>query len=226
MDAKTNNHMQQNNIKFWINLSIVIFFVLCFFIILYFVVRFDSLQMDTYFYNIFHDKIESEFMTSFYKIFTYLGSFYTLMIIALLMLIVSKNKKLGIGLSVNLIIVGVLNVLLKIIVRRPRPEDINIITESGFSFPSGHAMMSIALYGMLIYFVYKFIKNKGLKIFLMILLGALILLIGASRIYLGVHYFSDVLVGYLIGYAILSGNIFIFNRLYNFKFDRLVSNKR
>lgn len=226
MDAKTNNHMQQNNIKFWINLSIVIFFVLCFFIILYFVVRFDSLQMDTYFYNIFHDKIESEFMTSFYKIFTYLGSFYTLMIIALLMLIVSKNKKLGIGLSVNLIIVGVLNVLLKIIVRRPRPEDINIITESGFSFPSGHAMMSIALYGMLIYFVYKFIKNKGLKIFLMILLGALILLIGASRIYLGVHYFSDVLAGYLIGYAILSGNIFIFNRLYNFKFDRLVSNKR
>ncbi len=226
MDAKTNNHMQQNNIKFWINLSIVIFFVLCFFIILYFVVRFDSLQMDTYFYNIFHDKIESEFMTSFYKIFTYLGSFYTLMIIALLILIVLKNKKLGIGLSVNLIIVGVLNVLLKIIVRRPRPEDINIITESGFSFPSGHAMMSIALYAMLIYFVYKFIKNKGLKIFLMILLGALILLIGASRIYLGVHYFSDVLVGYLIGYAILSGNIFIFNRLYNFKFDRLVSNKR
>ena len=79
------------------------------------------------------------------------------------MLIVSKNKKLGIGLSVNLIIVGVLNVLLKIIVRRPRPEDINIITESGFSFPSGHAMMSIALYGMLIYFVYKFIKNKGIS---------------------------------------------------------------
>ncbi len=226
MDAKTNNHMQQNNIKFWINLSIVIFFVLCFFIILYFVVRFDSLQMDTYFYNIFHDKIESEFMTSFYKIFTYLGSFYTLMIIALLMLIVLKNKKLGIGLSVNLIIVGVLNVLLKIIVRRPRPEDINIITESGFSFPSGHAMMSIALYGMLIYFVYKFIKNKGLKIFLMILLGALILLIGASRIYLGVHYFSDVLAGYLIGYAILSGNIFIFNCLYDFKFNRLLSNKR
>lgn len=147
------------------------------------------------------------------------------MIIALLVLIVFKDKRLGIGLSLNLIIVGVLNFLLKIIVRRPRPEEINIIIESGFSFPSGHAMMSIALFGMLIYFAYKFIKNKGVKIFLIVLFSILTFLIGTSRIYLGVHYFSDVLAGFLIGYAVLSGNIYIFNRLYNYKFKKIISNK-
>ena len=214
-----------NNLRFWINLSIVLLAMVCFFIILFFVLKYDSLKMDNIFYIIFHDKFESKFMTGFYKIYTYLGSFYGLMIIALLVLIVFKDKRLGIGLSLNLIIVGALNFLLKIIVSRPRPEGINIITESGFSFPSGHAMMSIALFGLLIYFAYKFIKNKGLRIFLIIIFSILTLMIGTSRIYLGVHYFSDVLAGFLIGYAVLSGNIYIFNRLYNYKFKKIISNK-
>ncbi len=209
------------NIRFYINLFIVLVALISFFVILFFVIKYDSLSIDSYFYYVFHDKFESNFMTNFYKVYTYLGSFYGLMIIALIFLIVCKNKKLGIGLGLNLIIVGILNFLIKIIIRRPRPADINIITESGFSFPSGHAMMSIAFFGMIIYFIYKFITNKCLKSVLIIVMYIIILMLGTSRIYLGVHYFSDVLAGFLIGYVILSVNIYLFNILSEHKFKKL-----
>ncbi len=62
-----------NNLKFWINLSIALLAMICFFIILFFVLKYDSLKMDNIFYIIFHDKFESKFMTGFYKIYTYLG---------------------------------------------------------------------------------------------------------------------------------------------------------
>lgn len=204
---------KKNNIKFCVNLSIVIIALISFFVLEFFVVHFDSLKIDDIFYTIFHDDIESNFMTGFYKYFTHIGSFYGLIVIALILLIALKNKKLGVATIVNLIIVGIFNFVVKMIVRRPRPDGINIITESGYSFPSGHAMMSIAFFGLLIYFSYKFIKNKGLKIFLIILLSAITFLLGASRIYLGVHYFTDVLAGFLIGYVLLCFNIFLFNQL-------------
>ena len=79
----------------------------------------------------------------------------------------------------------------------------------GYSFPSGHSMISAAFYGFLIYLIYKKVKNKKLKITLIIVLSILIVSIGISRIYLGVHYTSDVLGGFLlsISYLILYTNI-------------------
>ena len=89
------------------------------------------------------------------------------------------------------------------IIQRPRPEDFRLIEETGYSFPSGHSMASMAFYGLIIYFAFKYVKNKNAKIIICTILSLLVLLIGISRIYLGVHYASDVIAGFVLSIAYL-----------------------
>ena len=96
-----------------------------------------------------------------------------------------------------------MNIVLKQIVQRPRPTEYRIVNETGYSFPSGHSMVSMAFYGFLIYLIYKYVKNKYLKIGLITFLSILIISIGISRIYLGVHYTSDVMAGFCISVSYL-----------------------
>ena len=112
-------------------------------------------------------------------------------------------KKIGISIISNLVIITAINQILKRIVQRPRPTEYRIIEETGYSFPSGHSMVSMAFYGYLIYLIYKYVKNKYLKYISIILLSILICSIGISRIYLGVHYTSDVLAGFMISISYL-----------------------
>lgn len=99
---------------------------------------------------------------------------------------------------------GLLNVVLKALFRRTRPVLPNpFMTEVGWSFPSGHAMGALIAYMMLAYILVILFAGKGRRwVVLMALL--LVLLIGASRMYLGVHYFSDVIAGYAAGTAWLA----------------------
>jgi undecaprenyl-diphosphatase len=108
-----------------------------------------------------------------------------------------------------------LNQVLKRIIRRPRPTGINLIKENGFSFPSGHSMVSMAFYGVLIYLINKSKLNKETKLLLSLLLSILILFIGISRIYLGVHYASDVLAGFSLSLAYLIISIYIYEKTGN-----------
>lgn len=145
----------------------------------------------------------SDFATPIAKFITNFGGAIFLIILTILLIVVLKNKKVGLSICINLVVVTILNQLLKRLLQRPRPTEFRIIEETGYSFPSGHSMVSMAFYGYLIYLIYRFVKNKYLKWISIVLLSLLICLIGISRIYLGVHYTSDVLGGFLISISYL-----------------------
>lgn len=178
-------------------------------------------------FNIVVANNRTTFCTKFFKIFTHLGSFITLAILAvvagILLWFVAKKKRISVFYLVCFGAAAVANFIAKRIVKRPRPEHLMIIKETGFSFPSGHSMMSFVFFALLIHFVYKTIKNKWLKWLIISVCAGLIAAIGFSRIYLGVHYLTDVLVGWVISFAIIC----MFAIIYKSKlFSRIKDEKR
>ena len=162
----------------------------------------EIVKLDIAGYNIVSHLI-SDTVTPIAKVITQFGGAIFLILLSVTLLIIIKNKKTGLFIWINLITSTLLNQILKNIVQRPRPTEYKMIDESGYSFPSGHSMVSAAFYGFLIYLIYKNVKNKYLKWSAISLLSTLIVLIGISRIYLGVHYTSDVLAGFLISISYL-----------------------
>lgn len=154
-------------------------------------------------YKIISTFLISDFATPIAKFITNFGGAIFLITLTVILFILIKNKKIGLSIFSNLVIITVLNQLLKRILQRPRPTEFRIIEETGYSFPSGHSMVSMAFYGYLIYLIYKYVKNKYVKWILIVLLSILICSIGVSRIYLGVHYTSDVLGGFLVSISYL-----------------------
>lgn len=163
----------------------------------------EIMKLDIITYNFISTYLISDFVTPIAKIITNLGGAISLISITIILLVVLKNKKIGIAVMINLLIITVLNIILKNVVQRPRPNEFRLITETGYSFPSGHSMVSMAFYGFLIYLIYKLVKNSKIKWTLIISLSIIICTIGISRIYLGVHYASDVLAGFTISISYL-----------------------
>lgn len=132
-----------------------------------------------------------------------------LTIIAVAVFILAKHYTIGIWFGLTVLIgAAVISSILKHTIQRPRPA-YKLIPEGGYSFPSGHSSGSTIFYGMLLVCLLLFIRKQWIR--WTILLGGiiLILLIMASRVYLGVHYFSDITAGFLfgIGIVILSSSL-------------------
>lgn len=136
---------------------------------------------------------KSETLTSIMKLVTMLGGGIAVLILANICLLVDKKK--GLYFILNIAIVILLNLIIKNIVMRDRPIGINLILEDGYSFPSGHSMTSAATYGLIAVYLLHSRKNNYIKTIGIILSILLVILIPISRVYLGVHYFSDVLAG-------------------------------
>ena len=163
----------------------------------------EIIALDNFAYKYIVEHLRRDWITAIMKFITNFGDEIAIIVFTIVAIIVARNKKVKIAIAVNVVLIALLNNIIKLIIKRPRPEGFNIITESGFSFPSGHSMVSAAFYGVLIYFVYKYIKNKKIKYIICTALSILILLIGISRIYLGVHFASDVLAGFVLSIAYL-----------------------
>lgn len=184
----------------WIILSLCL---ILFMIILLCIIIKNKLYIDEYGYDLI-SKLNSNNMTNIIKVITNLGGTLVILGVTILSLLIFRRKKINICIVLNLLGIAIINnLLLKNVIGRDRPSDINIITEMGKSFPSGHSAVSMVVYGYLIYLIYNFINNKYLKYILISILILIILIIGITRIYLGVHYTSDVLGGYLLGISYL-----------------------
>ncbi len=151
-------------------------------------------------------------ITGIMKVVTHFGDSTTVIAFCLLLIILPKPRRtIALPVSVSVIISFVLNVALKNLFTRERPDILRMVNESSYSFPSGHAMINASLYTILIILIFKFIKNTPVKLILSSLCVFLTIVIGYSRVYLGVHYAGDILGGWIIGFTVSVIVYFIWN---------------
>lgn len=168
-------------------------------------------SFDDFIYSLI-SSFRSDLLTNVLRVITSLANYKSILIyniLIILYILISKKSKLLI-IPLNSILSVVFNNVFKLIFRRDRPILIALITETGYSYPSGHAMISILFFGTLSYILGK--SNIKYKNTLRIIIGIFIILIGISRIYLGVHFVSDIIGGYLLGIIVLLSVITIYNR--------------
>jgi undecaprenyl-diphosphatase len=160
--------------------------------------------------------MESPGWTSIMKFFTTIGSGFVVALLTLLLCIflyaVLKHRQELIFLVAVVGGTGILNLMLKLLFQRDRPTLHRLIEITGYSFPSGHSMAAFALYGALTYLLWRHIPSTWGRSLQVLLSSVFILTIGVSRIYLGVHYPSDVVGGYLASGTFLGLFIWVFER--------------
>lgn len=138
------------------------------------------------------------------------------LLLILYFLVVKKHKWYSIKVPAIALSSLALMFLLKNLFGRERPLTPLLEEAKGLSFPSGHALMSVTFYGLIIYIIWQTVKNKKLRLALTIAMILLILLIGFSRIYLRVHYTTDVIAGFCMGFLWLVLSIYVIDRFEKF----------
>ena len=143
----------------------------------------------------------TDWLTSIMKTITYLGNWQIITLICLILLAIRKTRKTyGVPLSIGALGVSLANKGLKALIMRPRPDIAEfLIEQGGWSFPSGHSITSMFFFGMAIWLIRKNVQSRKIANVLTVLLTIPLVLIGVSRVYLGVHYPTDVLAGWCLG---------------------------
>ncbi|TVY01032.1 phosphatase PAP2 family protein [Paenibacillus cremeus] len=160
--------------------------------------------------------LEAPELTTIMKFFTFIGGGYPVVMLTVLVLfflykILHHRRELILFIWV---VAGsaLLNETLKIIFHRARPTLHRIVNANGFSFPSGHSMAAFSMYGILAFLLWRHISTSVGRGLLIISSIIMIIAIGISRIYLGVHYPSDVLGGFLASGSWLAVSIWFYQR--------------
>lgn len=188
--------MSKKNLTITI-MAIILFVILAIAIEADYLTRFESW--------VYSESIEhmSPNLTTILIIITNIGGPIGVAAISLIIFLVPKlRNKIAIPVSITICSSFAIDVILKNIFARERPNILRLISETSYSFPSGHAMVNMALYSMLIIYAYKLIKKSEIKWGAIAFMTVLVVLIGFTRIYLGVHYAGDIIGGWLLGFAV------------------------
>lgn len=179
-----------------------------------FVAAQHTLAFDTVIRQWFYS-IRGEQLTAVLKVITYMGNWQSITGLCLLLLIIPKTRtRYGIPVSASAVFITLLNKGVKIIFKRPRPDvSLHLIEQGGYSFTSGHSITSMVVFGLLIFLVRKYVKDRRTANILTVLLCVPLVFIGLSRIYMGVHFPTDVLGGWFLGLAVLMIIVSIEDRL-------------
>lgn len=184
-----------------VSLSLIGFAVITYFVTLDASLTFDAFLQKAIF------SMRSEPLTSFFTGLTRTGDWQAILTICVVLLALPKTRiHFGIPLSLSAVTSLTFYSILKYIFQRPRPSvTLHLIEQGGFSFPSGHTLTSLIFYGALILLLsqYYSFENKAVRI-AHGLCAIYIILVGFSRIYLGVHYPTDVLASWFLGILILT----------------------
>ena len=178
-------------------IPIILFAFLALYIQAGYSIRFENL--------VYAEAVEhmNPFLTNIIRIITHLGDPIIVTSITILLVIIPKTRKrVGYPMAAAVIVSEALNLILKEIFARERPNILQLVNETTYSFPSGHAMINTTVYTMLGIFAIKYIRSKKIKIPVIIMCIIMPLIISFSRVYLGVHYAGDVLGGMLLGFAV------------------------
>lgn len=147
------------------------------------------------------------------RVITELGSAVGVILIAVIIVVWSASKKhfldFGLPIALTIIISRIVNVILKYSFDRPRP-DFKVFDATESSFPSGHSQNNMAFYIIILLVALMICNNHKKRLILKISLVSLPLLIGLTRVYFGVHYISDVLSGWSIGFIIAYNCYYIY----------------
>lgn len=179
-----------------------------FILVTLFVIIKKDLYIDTYLYKYISMLINKD-LTSVIRIITNIGSvvFSIIVIIIISILLYKYNNKEDLKYFLIIMIIGnITSFTLKLIIARNRPDILRLMVENTYSFPSGHTFITTLLYGSILVLLNKYYKKSYV---LWTIYGILVMLIMFTRIYLGVHYFSDTLGGFFLGIIFL----FIFYKL-------------
>jgi len=175
-------------------------------------------NIDLFLYNLLI-KIKNDPLSKILYVITMIGSeIGVISVLVLTVIIFYKRKKLSYikYVIINVGIGAIIMEVLKHLIKRIRPSW-KWIVQGGFSYPSGHTISALLLYGTLILLVYKLLKGKRRNLLIMFF-TFMIIFIALSRIYFGAHYFTDVLASFMLGTIILIiSNIFINKEIENDK---------
>ena len=198
----------------------------------------DALAFDTVIREWFYS-IRTPWLTEVVKAITFMGNTKTIVTICVLLLVVPLvkgkagwqiTKKIGVPIGAVAIIGSAINKIFKHTILRPRPDvSLHLIEQGGWSFPSGHSISGLLLYGFLVWLIRRYAISidsaeadpagnscKGCRLFVNLATVVLTLLwvgVGLSRIYLGVHYPTDILGGWMLGMAVMMAAIMVIDKM-------------